>query len=418
MKTYNTEIISVGTELLLGHVTNTDARDVSELLSRIGVNVRWHTVVGDNPGRLRQAIDIARSRADILITTGGLGPTYDDLSKETLAECFGLPLVFHPEEEEKIRAYLVTIGRPCTENNLRQAWLPEGCTPFENHNGTAPGCGFTAGGVHVAMLPGPPRELRMMIETGLIPWLLQFSEGLLLSHDIRVFGLGESAVEALLHDRMEVMRNPTLATYAADGEVRLRLTATAADRAAAEALCAPALREVREVLGDLVYALDEPSLEAVCLRLLTERGLTFASAESCTGGLIAKRITDLPGASAVFLGGVVSYTNGVKAKVLGVPEETLEKYGAVSRETALAMAAGVRKLTGADLAVSVTGICGPASDERDTPVGTGFVGFAAPDLLVCRPIRMGTERDLGRIRAAGHAFDMLRRYLTGTLKDT
>ena len=415
---HRAEILAIGTEVLLGEVVNSDAAEVARALSGLGIDVCWHSVVGDNPERLRQAIAVAKGRADVLITTGGLGPTYDDLSKETLAECFGLPLVFHPEEERKIREYLAAIGRAFTENNLRQAWLPEGCTPFANFNGTAPGCGFTAQGVHVAMLPGPPRELRKMIETGLIPWLKQISEGLLLSHDIRVFGLGESGVEAMLHDRMEALKNPTLATYAGSGEVRLRLTAKAADRAAAEALCAPVLREVQEALGDLVYAVDEPSLEAVSLRLLTERGLTFASAESCTGGLIAKRITDLPGASAVFLGGVVSYTNGVKAKVLGVPEETLEKYGAVSRETALAMAEGVRKLTGADMAVSVTGICGPASDERSTPVGTGFVGFSARDRLVCRPIQMGKERDLGRIRAAGNAFDMLRRYLTGTLKDS
>ncbi len=412
------EILAVGTEVLLGEVVNTNAVDVSRALSSLGIDVCWHSVVGDNPDRLREAVEIARSRADILITTGGLGPTYDDMTKETLAQCFDLPLVFHPEEEESIRTYLAFIGRPFTENNLRQAWMPEGCTVFSNHNGTAPGCGFTAGGIHVAMLPGPPGELRMMIETGLLPWLAQLSEGVLLSHDIRIFGLGESGVEALLHDRMEAMTNPTLATYISKGEVRIRLTAKAADKAAAEALCAPVLREVRETLGDLIYTVDEPSLEAVCLRLLTERSLTFAAAESCTGGLIAKRITDLPGASSVFLGGVVSYTNGVKAKVLGVPEETLEKYGAVSRETALAMAAGVRRLTGADLAVSVTGLCGPTGDERGTPVGTGFVGFAGPDCLVCRPIQMGKEREMGRIRASSHAFDLLRRWLTGTLKDT
>ena len=415
---HKAEILAIGTEVLMGEVINSDAAEVARALSTLGIDVCWHSVVGDNPRRLRQAIEIAKGRADVLITTGGLGPTYDDLSKEALAECFGLPLVFHPEEEEKIRADLAAIGRPFTENNLRQAWLPQGCTPFYNYNGTAPGCGFTAQGVRVAMLPGPPRELRRMIETGLLPWLGGFAEGMLLSHDIRVFGLGESVVESRLHDRMEALTNPTLATYASDGEVRLRLTAKAADRAAAEALCAPVLREVREALGDLVYAVDEPSLEAVCLRLLTERGLTFAAAESCTGGLIAKRITDLPGASAVFLGGVVSYTNGVKARVLGVPEETLEKFGAVSRETALAMADGVRKLTGADLAVSVTGLCGPAGDDRDTPVGTGFVGFAAPDRLVCRPIHMGNDRAMGRIRASSNAFDMLRRWLTGTLRDS
>ena len=412
------EILAVGTEVLLGEVVNTNAADLSRALSSLGIDVCWHSVVGDNPERLRAAVEVAAGRADILITSGGLGPTYDDLTKETLADCFGLPLVFHREEAEYIRAYFASIGQEMTENNLRQAWLPEGCTPFRNHNGTAPGCGFSARGLRVAMLPGPPRELRKMTETGLLPWLGQFGEGVLVTHDIRLFGIRENAVDARLHDRMEALINPTLATYVANGEVRLRLAAKAADRAAAEALAAPVLREALEALGDFVYAVDEPSLEAVCLRLLTEQGLTFAAAESCTGGLIGKRITDLPGASVVFLGGVVSYTNGVKAGVLGVPEATLEQYGAVSRETALAMADGVRRLTGADLAVSVTGLCGPSGDERGTPAGTGFVGFAGPDRLVCRPIHMGTDREMGRIRASGHAFDMLRRWLTGTLTDT
>ena len=415
---HKAEILAVGTEILLGDIVNSDAAEVSRALASLGIDVCWHSAVGDNPARLREAVEIAGSRADILITTGGLGPTYDDLTKETLAAAFGLPLVFHPAEAEKIRTFFASIGREMTENNLRQAWLPEGCTPFFNHNGTAPGCGFTARGMRVAMLPGPPRELKKMIETGLIPWLRQFGEGVLLSHDIRVFGLGESAVEAMLHDRMESLVNPTLAPYVGTGEVRLRITAKAADEAEAEALAAPVIREVRDRLGDLVYAVDEPSLEAVCLRLLSERGLTFASAESCTGGLIAKRITDLPGASAVFLGGVVSYTNTVKQRMLGVPWEVLDLYGAVSREAALAMAAGARERTGADLAVSVTGICGPGTDERNTPVGTGFVGFAAPDRLVCRPIRMGGDRERGRVVASSHAFDLLRRWLTGTLRDS
>ena len=412
------EILAVGTEILLGDIINSDAAFVSRALSSLGIDVCWHSVVGDNPDRLREAMEVAKGRADVLITTGGLGPTYDDLTKETLASCFGLPLVFHPEEAEKIRSFFASIGREMTENNLRQAWLPEGCTPFFNHNGTAPGCGFAAKGMLAAMLPGPPRELKKMIETGLIPWLKQFGEGVLLSHDIRIFGLGESAVESLLHDRMEALTNPTLAPYAGTGEVRLRVSAKASGIAEAEALAAPVIREVRETLGDLVYAVDEPSLEAVCLRLLAERGLTFSAAESCTGGLIAKRITDLPGASAVFLGGVVSYTNGVKERLLGVPSEVLEKFGAVSRETALAMAAGVRDRTGADLAVSVTGICGPGTDERGTPVGTGFVGFASPDRLVCRPIQMGSDRERGRVVAASHAFDLLRRWLTDTLRDS
>ena len=221
---------------------------------------------------------------------------------------------------------------------------------------------------------------------------------------------------ARVHDYMEALTNPTLAPYAGTAEVRLRVTAKARDAASAEEMTRPVIRRVREVLGDLIYAVDEPSHEAVCLRLLKAKGMTFAAAESCTGGLIAKRITDIPGASAVFMGGVVSYTNFVKAEVLGVPRETLDAFGAVSPETAGAMAEGVRLRCGADLAVSVTGCAGPDPDERGTPVGTGFVGFAAGDFTVVKPIHMGSDREWGRIYAASTAFDLIRRYLTGLLR--
>lgn len=411
------EILAVGTEILLGDIVNTDARDVSLALKDLGIDVKWHTVVGDNPDRLREAVETARRRAGLLVTTGGLGPTYDDLTKETLADCFGLKLELHPDEAEKIKQHFRDTGREMTENNLRQAYLPAGATALYNHNGTAPGCAFFAEGVHVVMLPGPPRELRRMLETGAVPYLRRLSEGALVCHDIRVFGLGESAVEALLHERMTELHNPSLAPYAVEGEVRLRVSAKAADAAAAEALAGPVVSEVCHLLGDLVYGVDQPSLEAVCLRLLRERGLTLAAAESCTGGLIAKRLTDLPGASQVFRGGVVSYTNDVKMGLLGVSPATLDRYGAVSRETALEMADGVRRVTGAEVAVSVTGAAGPDSDERGTPVGTGFVGLSTPDRTLCRPIQMGHDRAWGRNLAASHAFDLVRRYLTGTLSE-
>ncbi len=252
-----------------------------------------------------------------------------------------------------------------------------------------------------------------MLETGVIPYLRGATEETLLSRDIRIFGLGESAVEARLRDYMESLTNPTLAPYAGTAEVRLRVTALAKDPETAAAMTEPVLRRVRAELGELIYAVDEDSLEAVCLRLLTERGLTFTAAESCTGGLIAKRITDLPGASRVFMGGVVSYTNEVKAGVLGVPRALLEEYGAVSEPVAAAMAEGARRVCGADIAVSVTGCAGPDPDERGTPVGTGFVGFAARGLTLVKPIQMGRDRAWGRVYAASTAFDLLRRYLTG-----
>ena len=412
---WKAEILCVGTELLLGDIVNTNAKELSAALRGLGIGVYWHSVVGDNPARLRQAVETARGRANLIITTGGLGPTYDDLTKDIVCETFGVPLVMHEEEAEKIRAFFAQKKREMPENNLRQAMLPEGCTVFSNGNGTAPGFAFEAGGTTVIQLPGPPREMRLMLETGVIPYLRGATDEILVSRDIRIFGLGESSVEARLHDYMESLTNPTLAPYAGTAEVRLRATAMAPDEAAANAMLEPVVARVRAELGDLIYAVDEPKLESVCLRLLKEKGLTFSAAESCTGGLIAKRFTDQSGASSAFMGGVVCYTNYVKHHVLGVPQEILDEFGAVSAQTAKAMAEGVRRVCGSDLAVSVTGCAGPNSDERGTPVGTGFVGFASPEGTVVKPIQMGKDREWARVYAASFAFDLIRRYLTGCL---
>ena len=412
---WKAEILCVGTELLLGDIVNTNARELSAALRGLGIGVYWQSVVGDNPDRLRQAVKVARDRANLIITTGGLGPTYDDLTKDVVCEVFGVPLVMHEEEAEKIRAFFAQKSREMPENNLRQAMLPEGCTVFSNGNGTAPGFAFVADGATVIQLPGPPREMRLMLETGVIPYLRGSTDEILVSKDIRIFGLGESSVEARLHDYMESLVNPTLAPYAGTAEVRLRATAMAPDEAAAEAMLEPVITRVRAELGDLVYAVDEPKLESVCLRLLKEKGLTFAAAESCTGGLIAKRFTDQSGASSAFMGGVVCYTNFVKHHVLGVPQETLDEFGAVSAQTAAAMAEGARRVCGSDIAVSVTGCAGPNSDERGTPVGTGFVGFASPESTIVKPIQMGKDREWARVYAASFAFDLIRRYLTDCL---
>ena len=412
---HKTEIIAVGTEILLGSITNTDARFLSEGLNALGIGVYWHTVVGDNPARLRQALEIARSRADIIITTGGLGPTYDDLTKQTVCEVFGLPLERHEDVVENLRTfYRESLHREMPENNCRQADLPVGCTVFDNPVGTAPGCAFEADGVHVLMLPGPPFECRTMFERRAAPYLKALSHEVIVSHDIMCFGLGESSVEQLLHDRMAALTNPTLATYAKPAEVRLCATARAATEEAAEELLRPVMAETMAVLGDYVYGVDVSGLPEACQRLLKESGKTFATAESCTGGEIARRITELPGASAVYRGGVVSYWTEVKEAVLGVPEEMLEKFGAVSEETARMMAQGARAITGADIAVSVTGVAGPDSDERGNPVGLVFVGMAAREGTWCRRLELGQKRR-DRIRgvSANHAFDMLRRYLTG-----
>lgn len=407
------ELIAVGTELLLGNVANTDAQYLSEQLASVGVDVLYHTAVGDNPARLRQVIDISRRRCDLLIFTGGLGPTYDDLTKETVCRAFDRPLDFHPEIAAEIRHYFDTVfRREMPSCNLQQAYLPRDCTVFHNPVGTAPGCAFTADGVTVVMLPGVPRECRYLTDHGLIPYLKAQQEEVILSHDLHVFGLTEPQVQERLADLMDEAVNPSLAPYAKPGEVMLRLTAKAGTEEACEELMAPLFWDARSRLGAYLYGVDAGSLEARTARLLKDRHLTFSAAESCTGGLIAKRMTDVPGASAVFLGGVVSYTNGVKAHVLGVPQDVLDRYGAVSAPTAKAIAEGVRRLTGSDLAVSVTGVAGPDKDDRGNEVGTVFIALADGRKTVVRKWDLGTGRDRVRTMAAHHAFDMIRRYLT------
>ena len=412
---HTAEIIAVGTELLLGNIVNTNARDISQALSAVGVNVFWHTVVGDNPQRLKEALDVARRRADIIITTGGLGPTYDDLTKQTICEAFGKPLVLHQDILDGLKVFFEkNVHMKMPSNNLQQAELPEGCTVFDNPVGTAPGCAFEADGVHVLMLPGPPFEMLTMLNRHVVPYLRNLSSEVIVSHDIMTFGLGESPMEELMREKMSRMENPSLATYAKPSEVRLRATAKAESAEAAEAMLAPVVKDVTDFLGDYVYGVDVSSLEETCFRLLKEKGLTLATAESCTGGRVAERITALPGVSAVYRGGVVSYWTSVKADVLGVPQETLDAHGAVSEETARAMAEGARRVTGADIAVSVTGVAGPESDERGVPVGIVYIGLATPDGTFCRPLDLGKRRrDRIQDLSSNHALDVVRRYLTG-----
>ena len=411
---HTAEILSVGTELLLGSIVNSDAQMISRELSALGINVYYHTVVGDNPGRLEQAVEVARQRADILITTGGLGPTCDDLTKQTLARCFGLELVYDPRSMGRIEAYFARLDRPCTENNRQQAYLPEGCVILDNDWGTAPGCAFYARGTHVIMLPGPPSECRPMFLERAVPYLRSLGEGVIVSRTLRLFGTGESMVEARLRARMNAMTNPTLAPYAKEGEVELRITAKADSEAAARAMIAPVEADLRGEFGPLIYGADVDSLEQVVLSGLTARGLTLSCAESCTGGLIAKRVTDLPGASRAFRGGVVSYTDGVKAAALGVPEELLKEHGAVSAPVAAAMAEGVRRLTGSDLAVSTTGVAGPDPDDRGNPVGLVYVALAGPGGTRVTERRLSGTRARIRISAASTALDLVRRWLEGT----
>ncbi len=412
---HTAELIAVGTELLLGNIANTDAQMLSQGLSALGINVYYHTVVGDNPERLRAAVETAKTRADIILTTGGLGPTCDDLTKNVLAECFGKKLVFHEPSAQRIEAYFRNLhpDRPMTENNYQQAMLPEGCTVLENDWGTAPGVAFEADGVRVIMLPGPPRECKAMFTHRVVPYLKELSDGVIASRTLKLFGIGESAMEAQLRDKMNAMTNPTLAPYAKEGECELRITAKADTEGAALALIDPVEAELKAHFGPLVYGVDVPNLERVVLDGLKEKGLTLGTAESCTGGLVAKRFTDLPGASAAFRGGVVSYATEVKHTVLGVEQALLDQYGAVSEPVARAMAEGARRVLGCDLAISTTGVAGPDPDERGNPVGLVFIALAAPEGTWVRQVHLSMGRQRIRHIAASHGFDLARRYLNG-----
>ena len=412
-KARDTEIISVGTELLLGRVVNTDARDISEMLSKIGINVKYHTVVGDNPQRLRDCVNIAKERADIIITTGGLGPTCDDLTKQILAECFGLELKLNEEVAGGLYEYIQFEGK-LTDNTYQQAMLPEGCTVFHNSCGTAPGCGFEKDGKVVVMIPGPPKECNAMFSLSAMPYLQHLSEEKIVSHSVCVFGMGESAVDDLFADEMNAMTNPSMAPYAKESDCLLQITAKARSVEEAESMIAPVMEHVCRKLGDYVYGIDVDCIEEAAMALMRQKQMTFATAESCTGGEIAKRYTDLPGASAFFKGGAVTYWNEIKTLMLGVPAETIEEQGVVSYAVAKAMAEGIRERLGTDMGIGVTGLAGPDGDGVNE-VGTVFVALATEDETYVAELHLGAFRTRSFIRrmAGNYAFDMMRRYMSG-----
>ena len=407
-----TEIIAVGTELLLGEIVNTDAPMIAQGLAELGIGVYFQTVCGDNPDRLKSVLEVAKQRADLIITTGGLGPTADDLTKETIAAAFGKSLVRDEEAMARMRENFK--GRTMTKNNEKQADVPEGCTVFQNDWGTAPACAFEGEGCLVIMLPGPPRECTPLFREKVMPFLEKRRGGALCSRYVKVFGMGESEMASRLSKQMDTWENPTAAPYAKEGECLVRITAMGKDKEEAFAMTEPAVREVRQVLGDVVYGVDVDSLEQVVVQEMTARGLTLATAESCTGGLMGKRITDVPGASACYLGGVVSYQNEVKENLLGVRHETLVTKGAVSEDTACQMAEGVRKALGADIGISTTGVAGPGGGTPEKPVGLIYVGISTKDRTwAVRILRPRQSRESLRRLASSTAFDLVRRHLEG-----
>lgn len=376
------EILCVGTELLLGDIVNTNASFLSRRLASLGISVYHQAVVGDHPDRLRMALSDAfeghgRPPADLVILSGGLGPTYDDLTKETVASYFGREMALHEESLVRIRDFFARTGRVMRPNNEKQALMPVGAVVFPNDYGTAPALGVGDGEHTAILLPGPPAELEPIFDEQVVPFLRRYTEGVLISRNIHIAGLGESEVEHRLHDLMVAATNPTLAPYCKAGEVRLRVTAKAADVEAATALCDGMVDTVLHTdVSEWVYGIDCDNAETALVRRFAEQGWTVASAESCTGGMIGERLTAVPGASAVYVGGAVTYTNEMKMNLLGVSPSTIEAYTEVSPETAAEMAEGVRRLTGADVGISTTGYAGPGGGTDINPVGTVFIGIA------------------------------------------
>ena len=409
------ELISVGTEILLGDILNTDAQYLSIELAKLGISVIHQSTVGDNRERLLAQLDEAAKRSDIIILSGGLGPTPDDLTKEVCCEFFGKEMFLHEPTVEKIKEYFSSKGIEMAQNNLKQAMLPKDCVIFPNDNGTAPGMAIEKDGVHILVLPGPPRELKPMFQNCAVPYLMQFSDRIIVSHNIRTFGIGESSMAERVNDLFDA-QNPTVAPYAKDGEALLRVTAMAKTKEDAESLCEPIIEEIKNRLDAYVYGVDYNCIEEAVVGMLKEHHLKVATAESCTGGLIAKRITDVPGASEVFECGIISYANEIKHKVLGVSEDDLNKYGAVSEPVAKQMAQGALKVSGADIAVSVTGIAGPDSDSTGKPVGLVYIGLADKENVWVREVRTSRrDRSYNRYVSASNALDMIRLYIDNKL---
>ncbi len=408
----NAEILTVGTELLLGDILNSNSQFLSRELAIYGIDTLYQSTVGDNHERLVGALKVALSRCDMVVLTGGLGPTEDDLTRETVAETLGLPLVLHEESEARIQEYFRNTGKEYTENNRKQAMLPQGCTVFRNDHGTAPGCAVEKDGKCVILLPGPPKELIPMFVDSVAPFLQKFSGETIRSHNIGVFGVPEAAVDERLHDLMEGS-NPTVAPYAKSGEVLLRVTAKAATEEEADALCMPVVEEIRERLGAAVYGVDTGGLPETTVALLKKNEKKIATAESCTAGLLSGKLTEVPGASQVFECGIAAYSAEVKRQMLGVPEAVLENHGAVSPETAVAMASGARRVGGADIGIGITGVAGPDSSEGKK-VGTVYVALADERRVWVKKIFAGhgtEDREQIRNAATLYALDMARRYL-------
>lgn len=405
------EIISVGTELLLGEILNTDAQYLSQKLSEIGVEIYHQTVVGDNEQRLRAAVMTALGRTDIVITSGGLGPTQDDITKEVVCDCMEEELVLHKESLDAMQNYFKRINKPMVSMNEKQAYMPKNGTVLPNNNGTAPGAIIEKNGKIAIILPGPPNELKPMYEESVEPFLKSRSEYIFVSKILQIFGTGESAVAQKLSDILENSENPTVAPYAKTAGVRLRITAKCKDEKEGYALIAPIEEKIRSVLGDDIFGEGDIEINQVVSDMLRERKMTISAAESCTGGLFAKMITDLAGSSDILNESIVTYANSAKMKYLGVKAETLEKYGAVSEQTAFEMAEGICRQSGADVGVGITGIAGPGGGSEEKPVGLVYAAVCINGETEVKELRLTGSREKIRHSVCINVFDFIRRKL-------
>ncbi len=405
------ELVSVGTELLLGNIVNTNARYLSEKCAMLGLNVYYQTTVGDNEERLSEVIRTALNRSDIVVLNGGLGPTEDDLTKETCAKVMGLPLVKDAHTEERLKEYYR--GRKKEElpdSNWKQALIPEGAVVFDNENGTAPGLVVEKDGKTAILLPGPPGELYPMVEKQLCPYLQNKNSDVILSQMIKICGYGESKVEEMILDLIDKQTNPTLATYAKLKEVHLRVTARAASEKEAKKLLKPVVKEIKKRFGDAVYTTDEnETLQDAVVKLLKKHELTVTTAESCTGGLLAGTLVSVPGVSDVFKEGFVTYSNKAKRRHLDVSKSTLRKYGAVSAQTAKEMAKGGVFATDADVCVAITGLAGPDGATPEKPVGLVYIACYMNDKVQVEEFHFKGNRQKIREQSVVQALDLLRR---------
>lgn len=383
-----TAILSVGTEILFGQIVNTNTVYLSQQMNMLGFDVMYHYTVGDNPKRVEEMIDLAFQDCDLILTTGGLGPTQDDLTKEVACKALDDTLVMMDDVLEEITKYFKALGREMTENNKKQAIMPSRATVFHNDAGTAPGFALEKDGKYIICMPGPPREMKRMFQKSVVPFLQSMIDGALYYRQIRFFGIGESMLETQLLDLIDNQTDPTLATYAKEGECSLRIASKRATEEEAEHAVDEMLEKVKERVGHYIYSCDDEELAQVVADRLMEQGLTLSSAESCTGGMFASTMTDIPGISQCFDRGLVTYSNQAKMEELGVSAETLEKFGAVSEETALEMVEGLKRVSGSDVCISVTGIAGPGGGSEEKPVGLVYIGFSYGDKKICKKIQM------------------------------